>query len=61
MSQLTQWSKVLRCGRAAFAGLAVLSIPAAAATPTVWIGPSGASWFDAVNWSGGVPDVNTHA
>jgi T5SS/PEP-CTERM-associated repeat protein len=44
---------------ACFAALA-LALPAAAGAQTVWTGATG-SWFDAGNWSAGVPDASADA
>ena len=38
----------------------VLALPAAAGAQTVWTGATG-SWFDAGNWSAGVPDASADA
>ncbi|HET7924341.1 MAG TPA: hypothetical protein VFL30_05545 [Rhodanobacteraceae bacterium] len=46
-------------GAAAFAALA-FALPAAAGAQTLWTGATG-SWFDAGNWSAGVPDASADA
>lgn len=60
MSEHKRWTHTLCSGLAALAGLAAMTAPATAGIPfTVWVGPSGGSWFDAANWSFGLPDGNT--